>query len=73
MACFAFSGRSNTLLIGTGAVFLVVGVLLLSPLTIALLKPAAGRLPIAIRLALRDLGRYQARSAAAPGRGSACR
>ena len=65
MACFAFSDRTSVLLLGTGAVALVVGVLLLSPLAIRLLTPAAGRLPIAMRLALRDLGRYQARSAAA--------
>lgn len=65
MVCLTLSDRTSVFLLGTGAVALVVGVLLVSPLAIRLLTPAAGRLPIAVRLALRDLGRYQARSAAA--------
>ena len=50
-------------LVGTLAV--VTGVLLTAPLTIRALAKCATRLPIASRLALRDLGRYQARSGAA--------
>ncbi len=41
------------------------GMLLLAPLGIRLLAAFAGRAPVAIRLALRDLARYQARSGAA--------
>jgi putative ABC transport system permease protein len=55
----------NVLLVATGTVATVVGVLLISPLAIRLLASAATRLPVAMRLALRDLGRYQARSGAA--------
>jgi putative ABC transport system permease protein len=44
-----------------------VGMLLLAPLAVRMLGRLAGRSPIAIRLALRDLARYQGRSAAALG------
>ncbi|MDT4973933.1 MAG: putative transport system permease protein, partial [Pseudonocardiales bacterium] len=44
-----------------------VGVLLLAPLSIRALAPVAQRAPVAVRLALRDLARYQARSGAALG------
>lgn len=53
------------LLIATGTLAGVLGVLLVSPLAIRALARCATRLPIAARLALRDLGRYQARSSAA--------
>ena len=43
----------------------LAGVLLIGPILIRGLARCAGRLPIAGRLALRDLGRYQARSGAA--------
>jgi putative ABC transport system permease protein len=39
-----------------------VGVLLVAPLGAALLGAAAGRAPVAVRIALRDLARYRARS-----------
>ena len=55
----------NALLVAAGTLAIVIGVLLVSPLAIRLLASAATRLPIAGRLALRDLGRYQARSGAA--------
>jgi putative ABC transport system permease protein len=48
---------------GTAAI--VIGVLLSSPLAIRLLGTLAKRLPVAPRLALRDLARHQGRSAAA--------
>jgi putative ABC transport system permease protein len=48
-----------------GVVALAVGVLLTSPTVVRGLPAVAGRLPIALRLALRDLGRHQARSGAA--------
>ena len=44
---------------------MVGGVLLVSPLAVRALASVAGRAPIAERLALRDLGRYRARSASA--------
>ncbi|MGH8775062.1 MAG: FtsX-like permease family protein [Jiangellaceae bacterium] len=53
---------TNVLLVGVGMVATVVGVLLVSPLALRLLGRAAAPLPAAIRLALRDLARYQARS-----------
>jgi putative ABC transport system permease protein len=56
---------TTLLLVLFGTLGVVTGVLLLAPLAIRLLAMCAGRLPIASRLALRDLGRYQARSGAA--------
>jgi putative ABC transport system permease protein len=50
-----------------GIVATTVGVLLLAPLTIRALAPVARRAPVPVRLALRDLARYQARSGAALG------
>jgi len=55
----------NVLLVGAGTVALILGVLLLSPLAVRALGSAARPLPLPARLALRDLGRYQARSGAA--------
>jgi len=72
VACLAFSGgpsgqsRHNTLLLLGGPVAVVVGIFLLAPLAVSLLAAGAGpRLPVAIRIALRDLVRYRARSGAA--------
>lgn len=48
-----------------GAMITVVGVLLLAPLAIRALARVGRRAPIAVRLSLRDLVRYQARSGAA--------
>ncbi len=49
-----------------GLVATIVGVVLLAPLFISVLAVGAGpRLPVAIRIALRDLVRYRARSGAA--------
>jgi putative ABC transport system permease protein len=49
-----------------GLVATIVGVVLLAPLAIGVLAAGAGpRLPVAIRIALRDLVRYRARSGAA--------
>ena len=56
----------NTLLLLGGPVAVVVGIFLLAPLAISVLAAgAAPRLPVAIRIALRDLVRYRARSGAA--------
>jgi putative ABC transport system permease protein len=43
----------------------VVGILLAGPLALRALAALADRLPVAPRLAVRDLARYQARSGAA--------
>jgi putative ABC transport system permease protein len=57
--------QAKPALVITGTVAVVLAVLLASPLAIRVLAAAAGRSPIAARLALRDLARYQARSGAA--------
>lgn len=63
----AFAERHRGPFIIGGIVASVVGVLLLAPLAIQGVARFAGRAPISIRLALRDLARYQARSGAALG------
>ncbi|MDQ1735300.1 MAG: putative transport system permease protein [Pseudonocardiales bacterium] len=55
----------HTVLIVAGILATTAGMLLLAPLGIRALAALAGRAPIAVRLALRDLARYQARSGAA--------
>jgi putative ABC transport system permease protein len=55
----------HTVWIVTGILAITAGMLLLAPLGIRGLARLAGRTPIAVRLALRDLARYQARSGAA--------
>jgi len=58
--------NGHALLLLAGLVASITGVCLLAPLTIGVLTAgAAPRLPVAIRIALRDLGRYRARSSAA--------
>jgi putative ABC transport system permease protein len=52
-------------LIVTGIIATTAGMLLLAPLGIRVLATSARRAPVAVRLALRDLARYQARSGAA--------
>jgi putative ABC transport system permease protein len=55
----------HTALIVGGILAITAGMLLLAPLGIRALAAFAGRAPVAVRLALRDLARYQARSGAA--------
>jgi len=55
----------HTVLIVAGILATTAGMLLLAPLGIRALAAVAGRAPVAVRLALRDLARYQARSGAA--------
>ncbi len=75
-ACLAFANRvtteardgrrlPNTPLIIIGTVATTIGMLTLGPLLIRSLARIGRRATIAVRLALRDLARYQARSAAA--------
>jgi putative ABC transport system permease protein len=73
LACLALSGGwtgrgtgSGALLLLVGLVAVIAGVVLLAPLAIGVLAAGAHpRLPAAIRIALRDLVRYRARSGAA--------
>ena len=65
ISSLVFSDRSTRPLIIAGIVATILGTLLLAPLAIRLFARAAGYSPIAVRLALRDLARYQARSGAA--------
>ena len=70
--CLLFSGGwsansgSAALLLLAGLVGMVTGMFLLAPLCVVVLTAAAGpRAPVAVRIALRDLVRYRARSGAA--------
>jgi putative ABC transport system permease protein len=65
VGCLALSGRDRPALIVAGIVATIAGGLVLGPPAIRVFTRLAGRLSIARRLALRDLGRYQARSGAA--------
>ncbi len=59
-------GPGSALPLLVGLVGVIVGIFLLAPLGISLLRAGAGpRLPVAIRIAVRDLVRYRARSGAA--------
>src|SRR4051812_3220537 len=62
-----FAHETRPLVSVFGIIAANVGMLLLAPLAIRMLGRIAGRWPIAARLALRDLARYQGRSAAALG------
>ena len=61
----ALADRSSPPLIIAGILATILGTLLLGPAAIRLVAGASGRAPIAVRLALRDLARHQARSGAA--------
>ncbi len=59
-------GNGRALILLAGLVVTITGTCLLAPLAISVLAAGAGpRLPVAIRIALRDLVRYRARSGAA--------
>jgi putative ABC transport system permease protein len=72
VVCLSIGGRAQQsastlqiVLILVGIVAVLAGVLLIGPLAIRALARLAPRVPIAPRLALRDLSRYQARSGSA--------
>jgi putative ABC transport system permease protein len=78
VACLAFTGglagvaaqghagQGRALLLLGGLVAVIAGIVLLAPLTISVLAAGAGpRMQVAVRIALRDLVRYRARSGAA--------
>ena len=67
LALLAFAHQKRPPLIVSGIVITTVGVLLLAPAAVRALAAAGRRSPIAVRLALRDLARYQSRSGAALG------
>src|SRR6266581_5711141 len=69
-ALLSFSGKSNgngggALELILGIVLLIVAIILLAPFCLVILGRLGRRAPIAIRLALRDLARYRARSGSA--------
>jgi putative ABC transport system permease protein len=57
--------RANPLLVIAGTMAIVLAIPLGSPLAIRAAAAVAGRSPVGVRLALRDLARHQARSGAA--------
>jgi putative ABC transport system permease protein len=59
------NGGTATLETLGGMTATIIGGLLLAPFCLTALAALAGRAPVAVRLALRDLSRYRARSAAA--------
>ena len=65
----AESGSKSTLYLAliVGLIVLCAGVVLVAPVCLALLAIGARRAPIVVRLAVRDLARYRARSGAALG------
>jgi putative ABC transport system permease protein len=74
VACLALGGDlvgetavnwTNAVLIVAGTVAVALGMLLACPLAIRGLAACAGRLPVAVRLAVGDLARHRARSSAA--------
>ena len=65
IGCLALSDRDRPPLIVAGIVATIIGCLLLGPPAIRVFSGLAGRVSVAPRLALRDLGRHQARSGAA--------
>ena len=71
-ALLSYSGKSNgngggggALELVGGIVLLIVAIILLAPFCLVVLARLGRRAPIAVRLALRDLARYRARSGSA--------
>jgi putative ABC transport system permease protein len=60
-------GPGSPLVAMAGIVAVTIGGLFLAPHTVTQVASVAGRAPVAIRLALRDLARYRARSGSALG------
>jgi putative ABC transport system permease protein len=65
VVCLGLADQKRPPLIVAGALAMTLGILLISPLAIRALAALGGRAPVAVRLALRDLGRQQARTGAA--------
>ena len=70
-ALLSYSGKNNgnggggAIELVLGIVLLIVAIILLAPFCLVILARVGRRAPIAIRLALRDLARYRARSGSA--------
>jgi putative ABC transport system permease protein len=66
---FSVSGASGNgggvIWLVPGLIALIVGIILVSPFFLALLARVGGKSPVAIRLPLRDMARYRARSGSA--------
>lgn len=62
--CLVLARETNPPLIILGTLGIVLGILFVSPAVIRVIGAAGAAAPIAIRLAVRDLARYRARSAA---------
>lgn len=65
VALLVWSGATNLPMIGAGILATVTGALLGAPLAIRVVAAMRGGFPVAVRLALTDLVRYQARAGAA--------
>jgi len=65
VVCLALANQTRPPLIIAGALAMTLGILLISPLAVRALAALGRRAPVAVRLALRDLARHQARSGAA--------
>ncbi|CAN5875573.1 hypothetical protein BH23ACT5_BH23ACT5_10230 [soil metagenome] len=65
LAADPLDGWANVILILVGVATLILGLLALSPLAIGASSAIVGRSSVAVRLATRDLARYQTRSSAA--------
>jgi len=65
LACLTLANQTSGPLIIFGVLAMALGISFISPLSIRALTAVGRRAPVAVRLALRDLARYQTRSAAA--------
>ena len=65
VVCLSLANQTRPPLIIAGALAMTLGILLISPLAVRALAALGRRAPVAVRLALRDLARHQARSGAA--------
>ena len=65
VVCLGLANQTRPPLIIAGALAITLGILFISPLAIRALAALGGRAPVTVRLALRDLGRQQARTGAA--------
>ncbi len=63
--CLGLANQARPPLIIAGALAMTLGLLFTSPLAIKALAAVSRRAPVAVRLAIRDLARHQARSGAA--------
>jgi putative ABC transport system permease protein len=65
VVCLVLANRTNQLLLITGTIATALGILFVGPFFLRTAAAVSGSFPIAVRLALRDLARYQDRAGAA--------